>query len=104
MYQFLIFALGQAKICGQFIRSILIVPQKKGSLCLLLTIWMDPTVNRYLTPPSRFRDAAPKKLGFASRVQVEEFVKREFPDVDPSTFFSMFIWKIPAEGYRIQKG
>jgi hypothetical protein len=60
-------------------------------------------------PPSRFRGAAPKKLGFASRgfasrLQVEEFVKREFPDVDPSTFFSMFIWKIPAEGYRIQKG
>jgi hypothetical protein len=55
-------------------------------------------------PPSRFRDATPKKLRFASRVQVEEFVKREFPDVDPSTFFSMFIWRIPAEGYRIQKG
>lgn len=67
--------------------------------------WAD----RYIMPPSRFRGAAPKKLGFASRgfasrLQVEEFVKREFPDVDPSTFFSMFIWKIPAEGYRIQKG
>ncbi|EER90880.1 uncharacterized protein LOC8085943 [Sorghum bicolor] len=62
--------------------------------------WAD----RYLMPPSRFRDATPKKLRFASRVQVEEFVKREFPDVDPSTFFSMFIWRIPAEGYRIQKG
>jgi hypothetical protein len=56
-----------------------------------------------LTPPSWFSDATPKKLGFASRVQVEEFVKREFPDVDPSTFFSTFIWKIPAEGYRIRK-
>jgi hypothetical protein len=29
MYQFLIFALGQAKICGQFICSMLIVPKKK---------------------------------------------------------------------------
>jgi hypothetical protein len=27
MYKFLIFALGQAKICGQFICSILIVPK-----------------------------------------------------------------------------
>jgi len=62
--------------------------------------WAD----RYLAPPSRFREATPKKIGFASRIQVEEFVKRKFPDVDPSTFFSMFIWKIPAEGYRIQKG
>ncbi|OEL34742.1 hypothetical protein BAE44_0004240 [Dichanthelium oligosanthes] len=62
--------------------------------------WAD----RYLTPPSRFRDATRKKLGFASRIQVEEFIKREFPGVDPSKFFSMFIWKIPAEGYRIQKG
>ena len=34
-----------------------------------------------LTQPSRFRDATPKKLGFASRVQVEEFVKMEFLDV-----------------------
>ncbi|KAF8775661.1 hypothetical protein HU200_004443 [Digitaria exilis] len=62
--------------------------------------WAD----RYLTPPSRFRDAARKKLGFASRIQVEEFIKREFPDVDPSTFFSMFIWRIPAEGHSIKKG
>lgn len=62
--------------------------------------WAD----RYLTPPSRFREATRKKLGFASRIQVEEFIKKEFPDVDPSTFFSMFIWKIPAEGHRIQKG
>jgi hypothetical protein len=28
-----------------------------------------------LTLPSWFSDATPKKLGFASRVQVEEFVK-----------------------------
>ncbi|RCV40929.1 hypothetical protein SETIT_9G094500v2 [Setaria italica] len=62
--------------------------------------WAD----RYLTPPSRFREATRKRVGFASRIQVEEFIKREFPDVDPSTFFSMFIWKIPAEGHRIQKG
>ncbi|CAL4919034.1 unnamed protein product [Urochloa decumbens] len=62
--------------------------------------WAD----RYLTPPSRYREATGKKTGFASRIQVEEFIKREFPDVDPSTFFSMFIWKIPADGHRILKG
>ncbi|CAN6286843.1 unnamed protein product [Urochloa humidicola] len=62
--------------------------------------WAD----RYLTPPSRYREATGKKTGFASRIQVEEFIKREFPDVDPSTFFSTFIWKIPAEGHRILKG
>lgn len=61
-------------------------------------------MNRYLAPPSRFRAVTPRKLGFASRIQVAEFIKRQFPDVDPSTFFSMFIWKIPAEGYRILKG
>ncbi|KAL6636907.1 hypothetical protein ACP70R_024479 [Stipagrostis hirtigluma subsp. patula] len=62
--------------------------------------WAD----RYLTPPSRFCDATGKKSSFASRLRVEEFIKEEFPDVDPATFFSMFIWKIPAEGQRIQKG
>lgn len=62
--------------------------------------WAD----RYLMPPSRFRDATGKKTAFASRLRVEEFIKGEFPDVDPSTFFSMFIWRIPAKGHRIQKG
>ena len=28
----------------------------------------------------------------------------ELLDVDPRTFFSMFMWKIPAEGCMIQKG
>ncbi|KAK3146101.1 hypothetical protein QOZ80_3BG0261630 [Eleusine coracana subsp. coracana] len=49
--------------------------------------WAD----RYLTPPSRFRVATGKKTAFASRLQVEEFIKREYPNIDPSTFFSMFI-------------
>ncbi|TVU45060.1 hypothetical protein EJB05_04530 [Eragrostis curvula] len=62
--------------------------------------WAD----RYLTPPPRFRDATGKKTAFASRLQVEEFIKREFPELDLNTFFSKFIWKIPAKGYRIQKG
>ncbi|KAJ1293620.1 hypothetical protein BS78_01G082700 [Paspalum vaginatum] len=73
---------------------------KVGNRASGLGHWAD----RYLTPPSRFREATRKKLGFASRIQVEEFIKKEFPNVDPSTFFSMFIWKIPAEGQRIQKG
>ena len=71
---------------------------------MLLTSIVDSTVNRYLTPPSRFRVATGKKTSFASRLQVEEFIKREHPNTDPSTFFSMFIWKIPAKGERIQKG
>ncbi|KAL5219656.1 hypothetical protein ABZP36_020340 [Zizania latifolia] len=62
--------------------------------------WLD----RYLTPPSRFRDATGKKTSFKSRLKVEEFIKTEFPDIDPSTFFSMFIWKIPAEGHIVQRG
>jgi len=61
-------------------------------------------VDRYLTPPSRFRDATGKKTTFTSKLKVEEFIKREFPDVDPSTFFSKFIWRIPAGGSRIQRG
>lgn len=61
-------------------------------------------VDRYLTPPSRFRDATGKKTSFTSKLKVQEFIKREFPDVDPSTFFSMFIWKIPSEGCNIQRG
>ncbi|XP_006651815.1 uncharacterized protein LOC102713345 [Oryza brachyantha] len=61
-------------------------------------------VDRYLTPPSRFRDATGKKTSFTSRLKVEEFIKTEFPDVDPSTFFSMFIWRIPAKGHSIQRG
>uniref|UniRef100_A0A0E0GTM3 Myb/SANT-like domain-containing protein n=2 Tax=Oryza TaxID=4527 RepID=A0A0E0GTM3_ORYNI len=62
--------------------------------------WLD----RYLTPPSRFRDATGKKTSFTSRLKVEEFIKTEFPDMDPNTFFSMFIWKIPAKGHCIQRG
>uniref|UniRef100_A0A0D9VYY4 Uncharacterized protein n=1 Tax=Leersia perrieri TaxID=77586 RepID=A0A0D9VYY4_9ORYZ len=62
--------------------------------------WLD----RYLTPPSRFRDATGKKTSFTSRLKVEEFIKTEFPEIDPSTFFSMFIWKIPAKGDSIQRG
>ena len=81
----------------------LFVP-KKLYFISAVDFFVDPNVNRYLTPPSRFREATRKKLGFASRIQVEEFIKKEFPNVDPSTFFSMFIWKIPAEGHRIQKG
>ncbi|CAN6281409.1 unnamed protein product [Urochloa humidicola] len=73
---------------------------KVGNRASVTGNWAD----RYLTPPSRYREATGKKTGFASRIQVEEFIKREFPTVDPSTFFSMFIWKIPAEGHRILKG
>lgn len=62
--------------------------------------WMD----RYLTPPPRFRDATGKKTTFTSKLKVEEFIKTEFPDVDPSTFFSMFIWRIPSGGSKIQGG
>ncbi|KAL6894060.1 hypothetical protein ACP4OV_008158 [Aristida adscensionis] len=62
--------------------------------------WAD----RYLTPPSRFCGATGKRSSFASKLRIEEFIKAEFPDVDPGTFFSMFIWKIPAEGQSIRKG
>lgn len=61
-------------------------------------------VDRYLIPPSRFRDATGKKTSFTSRLKVEEFIKKDFPDVDPSTFFSKFIWKIPAEESINQRG
>ncbi|KAF7067646.1 hypothetical protein CFC21_073508 [Triticum aestivum] len=61
-------------------------------------------VDRYLAPPSRFRDATGKKTTFTSRLKVGEFIKSNFPDVDPSTFFSMFIWKIPAAEGGIQGG
>jgi hypothetical protein len=77
---------------------------EKMTLSALLTFVVDSTVNRYLTPPSRFRVATGKKTAFASRLQVEEFIKREFPNIDPSTFFSMFIWKIPAKGHSLPKG
>ncbi|XP_044984753.1 uncharacterized protein LOC123452207 [Hordeum vulgare subsp. vulgare] len=60
--------------------------------------------DRYLIPPSRFRDANGRRILFRSKKHVEEFIKREFPDTDPNTFFSMFIWKIPCEGSVIQRG
>jgi hypothetical protein len=60
--------------------------------------------SRYLAPPSRFRDATGKKTTFTSKLKVEEFIKREFPDVDPSTFFSMFIWRIPSGESKNQRG
>ena len=70
----------------------------------ILTYVVDLTLYRYLAPPSRFRDATGKKTTFTSRLKVGEFIKSNFPDVDPSTFFSMFIWKIPAAEGGIHRG
>jgi hypothetical protein len=102
-YQFLNFAVDRPRFAIESFILYWLCQENEVFICCL-TFVMDPTVSRYLTPPSRFREATRKRVGFASKIQVEEFIKREFPNVDPSTFFSMFIWKIPAEGHRIQKG
>nr|XP_029117284.1 uncharacterized protein LOC105033938 isoform X3 [Elaeis guineensis] len=53
-------------------------------------------VDRYLYPPAHFPRAPGKKLGLPSRLSVEEYIRKEFPDMSIDAFFASFIWRVPS--------
>ncbi|KAF3322863.1 RNA polymerase II C-terminal domain phosphatase-like 1 isoform X3 [Carex littledalei] len=52
-------------------------------------------LDRYLYPPEQYTTG---RLVLSSRSSVEEFVKKEFPGADVTSFFDSFSWKIPCKG------
>ncbi|RRT82863.1 hypothetical protein B296_00003990 [Ensete ventricosum] len=64
-------------------------------------------VDRYLyAPPTCPKSAGSRRHGngFPSRVSVEEYIRKEFPDADVNAFFSSFIWRVPCADFTPQKG
>lgn len=45
-----------------------------------------------------------KKKVFHSKKSLEAYIRKEFPRVDISAFFSSFIWRIPSADFTPQKG
>ncbi|KAJ6846355.1 uncharacterized protein M6B38_280430 [Iris pallida] len=55
--------------------------------------WRD----RILFPPSRLQRAtSSSKPGFYSKVLLEQYIQKEFPEVDFGAFFASFIWRVPC--------
>ncbi|KAJ0964466.1 hypothetical protein J5N97_025604 [Dioscorea zingiberensis] len=55
-------------------------------------------VDRFLYAPKSFQQPA-----FSSKVSVEQYIKKQFPDTDVEKFFASFIWRIPAADYAPRK-
>ncbi|XP_072992397.1 uncharacterized protein [Typha latifolia] len=62
--------------------------------------WLD----RYLYPPSHCPKVTGSKLKFRSRASVEDYLQKEFPNMDVNVFFSSFIWRIPCTGGTLRNG
>ncbi|MQM05374.1 hypothetical protein Taro_038183 [Colocasia esculenta] len=62
-------------------------------------------VDRCLRPPHRFLkdNGLGSKHGFYSRVLVEQFVRKQFPEADVKAFFDSFIWKIPSVNHSAKR-
>ncbi|XP_051152916.1 protein OBERON 2 [Andrographis paniculata] len=61
-------------------------------------------LDRYLYLPKRLSSAGPVKP-FASRLAVEQFIKKKFPNADVGAFFASFSWRIPSTVFvRDSKG
>lgn len=58
-------------------------------------------LDRYLYPPKHLQDPHRKKLGFASKQSVEQFIRAKFPNADVNAFFASFSWKIPSKQLRL---
>ncbi|GER49431.1 hypothetical protein STAS_26676 [Striga asiatica] len=56
-------------------------------------------LDRYLYLPRRMRQPGPKKC-FASRLSLEQFVRKKFPDTDIDQFFASFSWKVPSRALK----
>lgn len=63
-------------------------------------------VDRYLYAPPTCPKSGGRRHGngFPSRVSVEEYIRKEFPDADVNAFFSSFIWRVPCADFTPQKG
>ncbi|CAL9129793.1 protein OBERON 2-like [Musa acuminata AAA Group] len=62
-------------------------------------------VDRYLYAPPTCPKSGGRRHGngFPSRVSVEEYIRKEFPDADVNAFFSSFIWRVPCADFTPQK-
>lgn len=54
--------------------------------------WLD----RSIWPPSHFPKVSGYKPRFQSRLSLEQYIRKEFPDADVDAFFASFSWKVLA--------
>ncbi|KAJ6830453.1 uncharacterized protein M6B38_354475 [Iris pallida] len=55
--------------------------------------WAD----RILSPPRRLPSITnSSRAGFHSKVSLEQYIRKEFPEADIDAFFASFIWKVPC--------
>ncbi|KAH7666270.1 hypothetical protein IHE45_13G090400 [Dioscorea alata] len=55
-------------------------------------------VDRFLYAPKSLQQTT-----FSSRVSVEQYIKKQFPNEDVEKFFASFLWRIPAADYAPRK-
>nr|MCL7040630.1 hypothetical protein [Papaver nudicaule] len=55
--------------------------------------------DRYIYLPTSLQTSALGRKGFASKLSLQEFIKKEYPTVDLDHFFSTFSWKMPSTDY-----
>lgn len=53
-------------------------------------------LDRYMYTPARLREGG-RKTGFASKLSLEQYIRKNFPDADVNAFFASFSWKIPSK-------
>ena len=61
-------------------------------------------LDRYLYLPSSLQQGKRKRSGFASKLSVAEYLRKEFPTTDINAFFASFSWKIPSKNPSQTKG
>ena len=63
-------------------------------------------LDRYLYLPKRLRgvNGSGRKVGFASKLSVERYIRTTFPATDVDAFFASFSWKIPSKGASLTNG
>ncbi|PKA56799.1 Protein OBERON 1 [Apostasia shenzhenica] len=54
-------------------------------------------VDRYICAPSHLPKFAGRRANFQSRLSLEQYIRKEFPDADVDAFFASFIWKVPIK-------
>lgn len=60
--------------------------------------------DRYLYLPPRLQKTTQGKQGFASKLSLQQYIKKEFPSTDFDAFFASFSWKIPSKDHDWTKG
>ncbi|XP_026435477.1 protein OBERON 2-like isoform X3 [Papaver somniferum] len=55
--------------------------------------------DRYIYLPPSLQKTAEGRKGFASKLSLLEFIKKEYPTVDLDAFFATFSWKMPSTDY-----